>query len=431
MKRVWMSLALIAAMTMGLGAQGTSFEKSVSAAAAPAIAVEASVPAAVAAPQASTTTAEREWLFLVFINGVNDLGILGYANSDINEMEAVGSTDRVAVVAEFGILGVDNTADRNLQFQRGSKTIYVTRDNNATDITSPVIASSNEADMGSEASLVRFVQRALRRYPAKKVALVLWNHGSGTLGISHDDVTNNEMSVDKLGAALAYIEKEMKQKVDLFATDACLMQMAAVAYQFSGHTGVIVGSEETVPGNGYPYAPILSSLTAKPSMDAEELGSIIVDAYGNSYANDATLSALNSEMVQQLPNALSSWLGAVMSDETSFKAAAGFALVNSVSRFSYRDSKDLVDYIDKVSAAPGVPDYVKQEGRNLREFITRGMVIRNAAKPRSSKAYTKAAGLAIYMPMLRYNSAAYEKLSFPGQSLWGEFVLKVMKERLK
>ncbi len=375
--------------------------------------------------------ATRDWLFLVFINGVNDLGILGYANKDINEMEAVGSTERVAVVAEFGILDIDNAADRNLRLPRGSRTIYITRDSDASVINSPVIYSADEADMGSEASLVRFVKRALRRYPARKLALVLWNHGSGTLGISHDDVSRNEMEVNKLGGALGEIERELGHKIDLFATDACLMQMAAVAYEFSAHAGVIVGSEEMVPGNGYPYTPILSALAADPGMGAEALGSLMVDAYGASYANDATLSALRGEAVRALPGPLGDWVGAVMSDPAALRAAADFTLLNSVSRFSYKDSKDLVDYIDKVSASPGVQPYVPEAARRLKDFLVRGVVIRNAAKPAYNRPYTRAAGLAIYMPGLRYDSAAYEKLSFPGESLWGEFILRVVRERLK
>src|SRR3989338_282638 len=134
-------------------------------------------------PNAGAAAGEREWLVLVFINGVNDLGILGFANSDINEMEAVGSTERMSVVVEYGILGEDGSGDRNLQFQRGSSTIFVTRDADANRINSPVVFTSNDADMGSEANLVRFVKRALRNgHSARKTALVVWNHGAGRLG---------------------------------------------------------------------------------------------------------------------------------------------------------------------------------------------------------------------------------------------------------
>ena len=130
MKRAFLTLAVAAAMTLGLKAQDVG--GLMSALPRPAVPPEAPAPTPVdAVPQAAPAAVEREWLVLVFINGVNDLGIRGFADNDINEMEAVGSSDRMAVVVEYGILGINNPSGRNLQFQRGSKTIYVTLDADA------------------------------------------------------------------------------------------------------------------------------------------------------------------------------------------------------------------------------------------------------------------------------------------------------------
>ncbi|MCX7648738.1 MAG: hypothetical protein N2Z60_09010, partial [Elusimicrobiales bacterium] len=59
-----------------------------------------SVGAAIDRTQDGVIKDKYEWLVFVFINGVNDLGILNLSVNDINEMETVGSTDKVAVVAE-------------------------------------------------------------------------------------------------------------------------------------------------------------------------------------------------------------------------------------------------------------------------------------------------------------------------------------------
>ena len=154
MKRAFLILAVSAAMTAGLKAQEVSFDSLMS---------ELPRAGASAAVVPAPAAVEREWLVLVFINGVNDLGILGFADKDINEMEQAGSTDKMAVLVEYGILGIDDPAARNLRFQRGSKTIYITRDADVSKITSPVIYTSNDADMGSAANLVRFVKRGMRR----------------------------------------------------------------------------------------------------------------------------------------------------------------------------------------------------------------------------------------------------------------------------
>lgn len=432
MKRsLFLTLAALAALATGLKAQDVSFDAlqgSLPAASAPAAVAPTPVnPAPQAAP-----AAEREWLVLVFINGVNDLGILGFANSDINEMEAVGSTDRMAVVVEYGILGVDGSAARELQFQRGSSTIFVTRDADPGTITSPVVYASNDADMGSEANLVRFVKRALRNgYRAKKTALVLWNHGAGRLGISFDDVSKNHMEVDALGRALGEINKALGRKLDVFATDACLMQMASVAYEFRDRAEIIVGSEEVIPGNGYPYTPILARLAANPGMDAEALGRVIVDAYGASYPEDATLSALRAAALPDFRAALDAWVTAVRGDRAAFAAATNAALVGSVSRFTYKDSKDLLDYIARVEAALPASPGVKSAGAALKNQVRGALLLRNAVKPPVNTPYTAAGGLAIYIPDFRYASANYERLAFTADSLWDDFLLEMMTERLK
>ena len=322
MKRNWLiTLAAIAAFATGLRAQDDAFSRLGSDLPRPAAAPVVSAPAPVnTAP--SATAAQREWLGMVFINGVNDLGILGFANSDLNEMEAVGSTDQVAVLVEFGILGMDNNTDRNLQFQRGSKTVYITRDADANRVTSPVVYNSNTADMGSEAHFLRFIKRGLRQYPARKVAVVLWNHGSGRLGIASDDATGNQMSIPKLGYALNLAARELGRKIDVFATDACLMQMASVAYEMKDAAEVVVGSEEIISGPGYPYTAILSGLTGNPGQNAEGLGRLIVDAFGASYPTDATLSALRTSSLPGFRDALDAWVGALRAEPRAFAAAA-------------------------------------------------------------------------------------------------------------
>ena len=431
MKRNWLiTLAAIAAFATGLRAQDDAFSRLGSDLPRPAAAPVVSAPAPVnTAP--SATAAQREWLVMVFINGVNDLGILGFANSDLNEMEAVGSTDQVAVLVEFGILGMDNNTDRNLQFQRGSKTVYITRDADANRVTSPVVYNSNTADMGSEAHFLRFIKRGLRQYPARKVAVVLWNHGSGRLGIASDDATGNQMSIPKLGYALNLAARELGRKIDVFATDACLMQMASVAYEMKDAAEVVVGSEEIISGPGYPYTAILSGLTGNPGQNAEGLGRLIVDAFGASYPTDATLSALRTSSLPGFRDALDAWVGALRAEPRAFAAAAAPAVIGAVSKFTLRDSKDLIDYIDMVGARLPDGSGAKAAGARLKAQIQRSLLVRNVMKPARNNRYTAANGMAIYIPDLRYDSANYEGMAFAADSQWDDFLLQVMSERLR
>jgi hypothetical protein len=428
-------IGVVAFAAMGLSAQDASFDNLYSNLPqrdAVAAAVPAPIPASV--DTAPAPQAQREWLVMVFINGVNDLGILGFASKSINAMEQVGSSDKMAVVVEYDMLGQDGSADRNLQFQRGAKTLYIQKDNDPSKITSLPFYNSPDADMGSAANLVRFAKRGIRRFPAKKVALIVWNHGAGRQGISFDDLSGNHMEVDKLGQALDQVKGELGHKIDLFATDACLMQMASVAYQFRNSAGVVVGSEEVVPGDSFPYAQILGALKAKPGMNAELLGTVMVNAYGAFYPNDATLSALRTSALPGFVQALNAWLAAVRADKAALAGAYSRTVASVVSHFTYEDSKDLVDYINKVDSNPKAGPQVKAAGDALKSYITRSLLVHSVTKPSSGPPYgdpyTVGNGLAIYIPDLRYDSGNYEKMDFAAESDWADFLRGMMEARL-
>lgn len=428
MRRILLvTFAAVAALTMGLKAQDVSFDALYKDLPQPVAAAPAASPVAAAPQGQAAPAAEREWLVLVFINGVNDLGILGFANKSINDMEKIGSTDRVAVVVEYGIMGQDGSDARNLQFQRGSKTIYVTRDNDTGRITSLPFYASNDGDMGSAANLVRFVKRAVRRYPARHTAVIIWNHGAGRLGIAYDDVTKNHMEVDQLGRALGQVRQFLGRKLDIFATDACLMQMAGVAYEFKDSAEVVVGSEEVIPGDSYPYDAFLGPLAANPGMNAEQLGALMVDAYATYYSGDKiTLSALRTSALPGFVGRINNWVEAVRADPKAFKAAASRAAAVATQNFSMKDSKDLYDYLGNVSDMLAKSPGVKAAGADLRDYIEGTLIIKDSASPSLPNAH----GLAIYIPALRYNSANYEKLLFSRDSLWDDFLREAMQARL-
>lgn len=420
------ALALIAADLNAQGALGDLFSG-----APQSVSPVVSGPAAVAEPaavlNAATPATEREWLIMVYISAMNDLGILGFAEKSINELEKVGSTDRVAVVVEYGMLGISDAAARNLQFQRGSKTFFITRDADFGRITSPVIYSSNDADLGSAAHLMRFAKRGIRRFPARKTALIVWGHGEGRLGIGMDDVGSNHIEVDQLGASLAQVKQALGRKLDVFATDACFMQTAGVAYELKDSAEVIVGSEETVPDESYPYDMILGPLVSDSGMDAEALGGLIVDAYGARYKGINTLSALRSSALPGFMELLDGWVAVVKADPEAFRTAASKDVIDATYRFSMKDSKDLYDYISNVDSTLTEGAAPKEAGDALKKYIKNRLMIRTALPTSTDKVH----GLAIYIPNLLYNSANYERLAISRDSLWDDFLRAMMAERLK
>ena len=72
-------------------------------------------------------------------------------------------------------------------------------------------------------------------------------------------------------------------KLDLLGFDACLMQMAEIAYYLKNYVNYMVGAEESTWGrydqSSWPWQYVLADLNVHPSSGARELGEMIVRRY--------------------------------------------------------------------------------------------------------------------------------------------------------
>lgn len=366
--------------------------------------------------------AKKKWTVMVFVNGKNDLESAGLLN--LNMMELAGSNKDVNIVAELGRMkgqNGDNTSDGDWT---GSRRIYVKKDSDMEKIKSPVVMTTEKVDMGDYKRAVDFVLWAKKNYPAEKYLLILWDHGSGWMdprmepkpasgnkGISFDDETGNYIRTREIGA----IVKEAGG-VDVLAFDACLMQMGEVLSEVKGNAGVMVGSEETIPGVGYPYHIFLSALDKEPGMSAEKLGTILVEAYKMFYEQTikkgAQLSAVRVAKAGDLEAKVKEVSAAIkaVNDVPALKAArAGvmrFDMIGAASDPAKQISfyGDLYNYLQLMEGAmtakgPAADD-LKAKSAALREFIAKDLVIDNAYfdKDRTGRSFADTHGISVYIP---------------------------------
>jgi hypothetical protein len=198
---------------------------------------------------------------------------------DLNEAERAGSTDRVAIVSQLDRFkgGYDGDGDWT-----GTKRFYVTRDEDVSKIRSKELADLGEKNMADPATLVDFVAWAVAKYPAKKYALILEDHGAGWPGGWTDADPNPKdiLSIDKLDKALGRIrEKTGIDRFELIGLDACLMGSIEVFSVLKAHARYAVASQEIEPGIGWAYAAFLSSLGKMPESAGDELAKMIVGSY--------------------------------------------------------------------------------------------------------------------------------------------------------
>jgi hypothetical protein len=267
-------------------------------------------------------------------------------------MEAVGSTKDVNVVALF-----DGSA------MNDSKIYHLQKDTDISKVTSPVVRDMGEADMGSVQTVTEFAQFTKDNYPAEKYVFIMWNHGSGWKlaeeeaapifrGISYDDQSGNHLTTVQLGQALAKTKDILGQTIDIYVSDACLMNMIEIAYEIRKTAGIMVGSENLEPGDGLNYTSFLSEIVAKPTMDAVEFSKVFVRTYVEHYQKIGTAvcySAIDLTKLEPIADAYKMWGGELALAEAT-TAKTYFSKLPSYRGFYYSDYKDIMNVLGGLQA---------------------------------------------------------------------------------
>ncbi|HAE40083.1 MAG TPA: hypothetical protein DCG57_15850, partial [Candidatus Riflebacteria bacterium] len=330
-------------------------------------------------PAFSAAPEEKEWTFMVFMAADNNLeAATAY---DINELEKFGSTEQVNFVAQIDRNG-SYSNNSELKWS-GARRFYVTKDNEPDKMTSQMIEDLGDVDMADPIALTDFVGWVKENYPARRYALILWNHGTGwkeiqpgaaegdvgdiglpagmqaainsiSYNISYDDTSKTSMNIPTLGETLAKVKSTLGQPIDLLGFDACLMQMVEVAWTAAPHALYQVGSPDLEPERGWPYDLIAGALTKKPEMDARELADVIVNAYNKSYVGGSqgntavVLSAIDSSKSEAFKTALNDFCNAArrnIREIDKYENARNAAL-----KYSYGDYVDLGHFLELLIA---------------------------------------------------------------------------------
>ncbi|MBW1848910.1 MAG: hypothetical protein JRJ27_17615 [Deltaproteobacteria bacterium] len=311
-----------------------------------------------------------EWTILVYLAADNDLEAAGI--DDFLEMASVGSDTNIKIVVQFDRASGYDTTNGDWT---SCKRFYIT--SGMTPTAANASQDLGEVNMADPATLTSFINWGTSNYPATRYALVLWNHGGGwrdsyargsfliELESLNKDKDKNKFSESKISikkqellSALEetdpmflkgvcwddtspgdYLEmREVRQALDnattnmnLVGFDACLMGMIEVAHEIKD-TGasVMVGSEHTEPGDGWPYNTFLSDLAGNPTASPSQLGTYIVDRYYASYGNSQTQSAIDLTNINTLSGTVSTFANSIRNNWNSNKSAVKSAAQNVI-----------------------------------------------------------------------------------------------------
>ncbi len=357
----------------------------------------------------------KKWTVMAFINGKNNLE--AYAVKDTNEMEMAGSSPDINVVVELGRTTGYATSDGDWT---GVRRYLIQKDEDIYSITSPIVQQFEKRDMGDWQKLADFAQWAKKNYPAERYMLIIWDHGSGwykkeelfaAKGISYDKETGNHISTPQLRQALAQIGK-----IDVYFSDACMMQMASVAYEIRKYADYIVGSEETEPGDGQTYNTFLQPLVNRPSMTPAEVSLLAVNAFYENYLpknRKATMSIIKTSKLDEFIIHVDNFAQAVMASGEISVATAAKAQTQT---YTYPDFKDLYHFVQLV-VKDTKNTQVSQTGRTLMSFIEPKLVPYNKYVTDAMK---NSHGVSIYLPE-KYRPE-YEELLWAKSGKWPEFI---------
>ena len=241
--------------------------------------------------------AKDSWTVFVYLCGSDLESQGGAATKDLREMVKGSGNENVRYVVETG--GAKKWSTNAISARQMGR--YLIQGGNIMDL-----GGTSITDMGDPATLSDFLTWGVANYPAEHMALILWDHGGGSIaGVCFDERNNySSLSVRELDTALGTAFKGMWDKFEFIGFDACLMSTLETANVMASYSDYMIASQESEPGNGWEYTSITRFLNQNPSTDGNQLGRAICDSYLASLDRNtkgfATLSVVDLSKVDEL-----------------------------------------------------------------------------------------------------------------------------------
>ncbi|HSB70470.1 MAG TPA: clostripain-related cysteine peptidase [Candidatus Methylomirabilis sp.] len=420
------------------------------------------------ATQAAT---KKQWTMMVYLAGDNDLDGAGVV--DLKEMKRVGCTDALHVIAQFDRAGskaettryclrkgtalakdaVQKLGETNMGDPKvledfvtwGVKNypaehfLLVLWNHGAgwddanlyqgdvfSGATPPVSRKSQPiSTRGAVAAGARTLSFTPMRAGLARTRRALFHTtvraAVQARAIAFDDQAQDFLDNIELKRVLAKVKKGLRRKIDILGMDACLMSMVEIAYQIRDAAEYTVGSEETEPGDGWPYDRILKVLAAKPEMTPEALSKVIVTEYLASYraGDNVTQSALRLASLTPLAGAVDRLSKALKNALANAALRTALLTVRAqVQEYSrpYDDYCDLLDLCARLEKS--MPDeMVRAACAGVKQVVQEAVV----SAGYKGSAVDSSRGVSIYFPKRRL-SPLYKTLDFTKASAWDEFL---------
>jgi len=398
---------------------------------------------------------KAQWTVLMYMAADNDLE--PYITRNLIDLEATGSGKGVNLVAQID-RGAHPTTDAK---HDNARRFYITKDNDDSRINSPQVGRLGAVDMGKPETLKDFVKWGMKNFPAEHYLVILNDHGAGFPGALQDDSGKSFMSTPDIAQAIKDGREAagVDKKDVVLGFDACLMGQAEVAYQLKDSAGILIASEETIGGSGWPYTGILATRNTvnalsqlageavqgaahgktpltkvmqgdddyvlEPVDSPKEVAKGIITESANTPDATVTLSAVDLDQMPALAKVVDGFAKALLATaeknhapiRDSFHAAQHFTYGFEDKPFS--DMRDIYDLAKNISQNTKIKDdELKTQARKLMATVKESIIAEQHAGENMENAH----GLSIYAPTYKggLTGFKYGELALAQDTSWDE-----------
>ncbi len=332
---------------------------------------------------------DTSWTVLLYLCGTDLETKGGFASVNLEEITNADLNDNINFVIEAG--GTKKWQTGNITNGKLSR-LHVENGGLVIDEKCP------SASMGDSGTLKDFIKWGAEKFPADRYALVLWDHGGGSLfGVCTDELYNDDcLTLKEIESAVV----NASVPFELAGFDACLMSTLETAEALQGYAHYMVASEETEPGTGWDYTAWLNYLSKNAGCNGQMLGKTIVDSYmkkcGTIDEEDmATLSVSDLTKLPVLSAAFKAYSGELVLTTQNASdlqtVVQGASQSESYGERSGQDGTyDMVDLGDLMDKTGGV---ITENSQNVLKALKDVIVYESHGIYRS-----KATGLAVFFP---------------------------------
>lgn len=349
------------------------------------------------------------WTVFIYLCG-SDLESEGMAGTyNLNEIKDAYLGENVNVIIETGGAGSWYTSE----IDKNKTQRFKVEDGNL------VLADEKPLqNMGESRTLSDFIEWGMDNYKSDKNALVMWNHGSGSIGgVAYDENFDyDSLTLPELKNALAHSAKSMNNKFEFIGFDACLMSTIETANILQPYANYLISSQEYEPGGGWAYDEWIGAVADNPGMNGFDAGREICDSYYDKCTYDdteemCTLSVTDLSKIPELIKSFDSIADDIynLSNEPSEFAEFTRNASKAENYGGNSNSEGYTNLVDLGDLIKNVKSQINDNTDLVLESLNDAVVYKKNGSRREF-----ANGISIYYP-IKYNveeASEYEKIAF-------------------